>query len=252
MSAAAGVIGIVAALPGELAPLAKRLDLRRGNVPNLSHPVLTGAFAGPDGREVRLVAACTGMGADAATRAFSQVLAASQKTEGPLEAVISYGWAGALSCGVKPPEVFAVAEVIDARTGERFFTGEPAPTSGAPLRLVTLGHVARMEEKRPLAERYKAVLVDMEAATVARLARAHSIQFRCITGVSDGYTDVLPDFNPYLDAHGQLRMAAFVAGALTRPRYWPALARMGGNSRAAARELARRLPVWVGSSGLVS
>ncbi len=201
---------------------------------------------------MQLIAASAGMGAQAATRAFAHVLAASQKAGQPLDAVVSYGWAGAISCGVKPPEVYPIAEVIDARTGERFHTEEVAPPSGAPLRLVTLDHIARAEEKRPLAERYQAVLVDMEAATVARLARAHSIQFRCIKGISDGYTDLLPDFNRFLDRSGQLRMPAFVAHALLTPRYWPALARMGANSRAAAQGLAARLPEWVGSPGLVS
>ncbi len=242
MSSSSRTIGIVAALPGELAPLAKRLNLHRDG------DVLRGTFSEPDGTVVQLAAASAGMGAQAATRAFSQVLAADKQ----LDTVISYGWAGAVSCGVKPPEGYPGAEVIDARTGERFFTEEPTPPSGAPLRLVTLDHVARAAEKRPLAERYQAVLVDMEAAAVARLARAHSIQFRCIKGISDGYTDVLPDFNRFLDRNGQLRMPAFVANALLMPRYWPALARMGANSRAAAQALAARLPAWVVRSGLVS
>ena len=239
-------IGIVAALPAELAPLQKRLGLARdGNV-------LRGTVTAADETEIRLLAASAGMGAPAATRAFSQVLAASQTAGQRLDAVISYGWAGAISCGVKPPEVYPVAEVIDARTGERFFTEEAAPVNGVPLRLVTLDHVARADEKRPLAERYKAVLVDMEAATVARLARAHSIPFRCIKGISDGYTDRLPDFNRFLDRSGQLRMPAFVAHALLTPRYWPALARMGANSRAASLALAEQLPAWAAAPKLVS
>ncbi len=239
-------IGVVAALPAELAPLQKRLGLVRNG------DVLQGTFTAADGMEVRLLAASAGMGAAAATRAFSQLLAVVQASGEQLDTVVSYGWAGAISCGVKPPDVYPVAEVIDARTGERFFTEEASPSGGTPLRLVTLDHVARPNEKRPLAERYRAVLVDMEAATVARLARAHSIQFRCIKGISDGYTDQLPDFNRFLDRGGQLRMAAFIASALVAPRYWPALARMGTNSRAAALALAAQLPAWLARPELVS
>jgi adenosylhomocysteine nucleosidase len=141
-------------------------------------------------------AACEGIGAAAATRSFAALRVAA----GELDAVISYGWAGALSCGLKPPGVHVVGEVIDARTGERFATDTPhgGMQNGreAPLRLVTLDHVARKDEKRALADRYKAVMVDMEAATVGRLARAHGMKFLCLRGISDGTQQCAP-------AHGE-------------------------------------------------
>ena len=235
-------IGIVAALPGELAPLVRRykLQLHGGGV-------WSGRIDLPGGAAVEVFAAAAGMGSAAATQAFSRVLSA-----GDLRVVLSYGWAGALSCGIKPPEVYAPGEVIDARTGERFHTCGSLPNTPSGLRLVTLDHVARAEEKRPLAERYRAVLVDMEAATVARLARARGIEFGCIKGISDGYTDVLPDFNRYLDARGQLRTSRFVASALVQPRYWAPLLRLGRHSKVAAEAMAEALPRWLEGSGLVS
>ncbi len=224
-------IGLVAALPAELAPLVR--GWRQAGA------VYQGEVALADGAHAVVFASSAGMGAAAATRAFADIWAYAA---GGLDAVVTYGWAGALSCGVKPPDVFTVSEVIDSRTGERFLTA--SPQSSAPLRLVTLDHVARAEEKRALAERYQAVLVDMEAATIARLARAHSIPFYCVKAISDAYTDVLPDFNRFLDHSGQLRLASFVTHALLRPRYWGPLARLGRNSRVAARHLAAQ---WTAS-----
>lgn len=205
-------VGIVAAMPGELKPLVsgwKKLD---GNA-------WTGVVAGHE-----CVAVARGMGRDAATRACEGIFAG-----GPVDALISVGWAGALSCGVKPPDAFEVKEVLDPQTDERFLTGQEQG-----LRLVTLDHVAGVKEKRQLAEKHGAVLVDMEAATVARLAQWRGVAFFCCKGISDGSTDVLPDFSRFISAEGQLRMGAFLAHVALRPRYWQNLARMGQNSQRAA------------------
>jgi adenosylhomocysteine nucleosidase len=77
-------------------------------------------------------------------------------------------------------------------------------------------------------------MVDMEAAGVARLARMRGIRFDCIKGVSDGYGESLPDFNRFISARGQFRLARFMLFALLRPWGWPALVRMGENSSKAA------------------
>jgi adenosylhomocysteine nucleosidase len=245
-------IGIVAALPGELAPLVKGWEqLGLGNSPksrSSKSRVLKGRLALPGEASATVYATAAGMGAAAATIAFADLLAAA----GTLDAVISWGWAGAITCGVKPPEFYQLHEVIDSRTGERFATAAPADSPAlrlATLRLVTLDHVARASEKRPLAERYQAILVDMEAATVARVARAHGIPFLCIKAVSDGYTDVLPDFNRFLNPQGQLRLAVFVAYAAAHPRYWAPLVRLGANSRAAARGMAAYLTACLARDG---
>jgi adenosylhomocysteine nucleosidase len=205
-------IGIVAAMPGELKPLVsgwKKLD----------GSAWTGVVAGHE-----CVAVAGGMGRDAATRACERIFAA-----GPVDVLISVGWAGALSCGVKPPDAFEVKEVVDPQAGERFLTGQEQG-----LRLVTLDHVAGVKEKRQLAGDHRAVLVDMEAATVARLAQGRGVAFLCCKGISDGSTDVLPDFSRFIGANGQMRMPAFLAHVAVRPRYWRNLARMGSNSQKAA------------------
>lgn len=220
-------VGIVAAMPSELKPLVAGWKQRHA-----------GVWTGRVG-EIECTATAMGMGSAAATRACAAIF-----DGGAVDALISVGWAGSLSCGLKPPEPAEVSEVIDARTGERFSTGQ---TAG--FRLVTLDHVAGVEEKRRLAATYQAVMVDMEAATVARLARARQIPFLCCKGISDGPNDVLPDFARFIDAQGQMRMVAFLAHVAVRPRYWKNLGRLGKNSRQAAERLSRLLSSVLARSG---
>jgi adenosylhomocysteine nucleosidase len=81
----------------------------------------------------------------------------------------------------------------------------------------------------------------MEAAGVARLAQERGIPFYCIKGISDGYTDQLPDFNRFISSEGRFQLVRFIVFALQHPTYWPALIRMGENSKKAARAIAAYL-----------
>lgn len=223
--------GIIAAMPGELKPLVR--GWKPLPVPHGRHG--EAAWQGSiDGAEC--VAVCAGMGKDAAERAC---VIASQGA--PLTALVSIGWAGALSCGLQPGDAYAVSEVVDVATGERFATNLPLAENVTGLRLVTIDHVAHAEEKRQLAERYRAVLVDMEAATVGRLARSYGIAFCCLKAVSDGAGETLPDFSRYTNNHGHLRLPALLAHVAIRPRYWSGLARIGKNAKTGAVALAAAL-----------
>ena len=213
-------IAIIAALPGELKPLVANGTWRQS-----AQSVWTGSVNGHEA-----VAVAGGIGAPAAAHAIELAL-----NHGPVDALISYGWAGAITCAVKPPDAFAISEVVDHTTGERFAT-----RSAEGLRLITLDHVAGANEKRPLAEAHQAVLVDMEASAVARAAVRNDIPFFCFKSISDGYTDRLPDLNRFI-TNGQLRMSSFVVHAAIRPVYWPSLIRLAGNSARAAVNLARLL-----------
>jgi adenosylhomocysteine nucleosidase len=223
-------LALVAALPSELA-LLTRGWARTGNV---SH----GRIGDHD-----VLAASAGMGARAVTRACEALLAAAP-SNAPIDTLISLGYAGSLSCGLRPPDVCAIREVIDAASGERFSTDESLGQSSAgikPQRLVTVDHVADPEEKRRLAEQHQATLVDMEAAAVARFACAHNLRFLCFKAITDGPNDRLPDFNRFANAEGQLRIPSFIAWALVHPGYWGPVRRLGQNSRHAAQELSNFL-----------
>ena len=216
-------IGIIAALPGELRPLVRGWQKRGRNL-------WVGRVT-----DCEATAVAGGIGAIAAEREAEHML-----TEFDAEAIVSYGWAGALTCAVKPPTACAISEVIDVASGQPYAT-----KCARGYRLITLDRVAGPNEKRGLAEKYQSVLVDMEAAAVARVACARNVPFYCFKGIADGYNDQLPDFSRFIDESGQLRMAPLLAHAAAHPKYWSSMQRLGKNSRAAATALAGLLEEWI-------
>jgi adenosylhomocysteine nucleosidase len=222
-------IGIIAAMPGELKPLVQQWkQLRSSPGEGAWQGVIDGAAC---------IAVCAGMGREAAERACA---IAAQGA--PLSALVSVGWAGALSCGLQPGNAYVVNEVLDVATGEAFATSSAfQPENGAPLKLVTIDHVAVGPEKKKLGVGYRAVLADMEAATVARFARTHGCAFYCLKAVSDTMGEVLPDFSRYTDNRGHLHLAGLLAHVAIRPQYWSGLARMGTNGKRGAVALAEAL-----------
>jgi adenosylhomocysteine nucleosidase len=212
-------VAIIAALPGELKPLVKGWQRVATNDRGIKKWMLS--------RDADTwIAVCAGMGADAARRAC-----ANAALDGPLDMLLSVGWAGSLHSEVPPGTVQVPTIVIDAQTGEQFGLTE----GKRKWRLVTTARVADDAEKKRLAATYRgAVLVDMEAATVARLAEIHSIPLLCIKGISDAAGAILPDLNPFIDHRGQMRMARFLAYIAVRPRFWPSLLHLGKNSARAA------------------
>ena len=212
-------VAIIAAMPGELKPLVHGWPhSRRGSI----------RFWAQRTEEEEWIAACAGAGQAAATRAFAAI-----EDGGPIDLIISLGWVGALTEDVAPGAAYNAAGVIDVRTGERFRCD-----AGAGERwLATSPIVADAAEKQRLASAYKADLVDMEAAAIARLARMREIPFYCIKGVSDGIHEKLPDLNRFIRPDGQFVLTALVLFSILRPWYWPALVRMGENSRRASRHM---------------
>ncbi len=221
-------IGIIAALPGELKPLVRGWE----KIPPVRGSGTTvWRRATP---EDEVIAVCAGMGATAAKRAF-----AAAEFWGTLDLVLSVGWAGGLTDGEEISPV--ISEIIDAQTGERFLL-----TDGKRrLRLVTTALVADAKEKRRLRESYGAVMVDMEAAAIARLAQMRGIPMVCFKVVSDSVDAVMPDINPFVNERGMLRMGDFLGYVAVRPRYWGSLVEMGRRSASASRRLAQTIEAFL-------
>jgi len=212
-------VAIIAAMAGELKPFVQGwVRERRGSLELWRWKFDDGEW----------VAACGGAGVDAATRAYAEV-----ERDGPIDRVISVGWAGALSDSMIAGRDYRLSAVIDARTGERFGTGGGQDVRDGWL-LVTSPIVADESEKRRLASTYNADLVDMEAAGIARLAQMRGVPFCCVKGVSDGFAEKLPDFNRFISSTGQFQIRLFILFVLLRPWHWPGLIRMGENSKKAA------------------
>jgi adenosylhomocysteine nucleosidase len=213
---------IIAALPGELKHIV------RGWKPSSDETVKLWGH-----RDENLyIAACAGAGQQAATRAFAAI-----EKEAPIDLVFSIGWAGALTSDLPPGRAHNIAGVVDVRTGERF----RCDAGAGPLWLATVPRVADAAEKRRLAAAYSASLVDMEAAAIGRLAAMRGIPFYCIKGISDAFDAKLPDFNRFIGPEGRFHTGRFALSALFQPWYWPALIKMGENSKRASQSIAESL-----------
>ncbi len=213
-------IAILAALPREIAPLIRdwpvRIESRRDGT----------LIAECD----KAIAVCAGMG-----RERVEYAAALAERQGSLSAIFSVGYAGAVRDGILRNTIYWPETVIDAESGERH------SCDGGSGTLVTVGHVLERGEKREMAERWDADLVDMEAATVARLAQMRGVPFRTLKAVSDEVSDELPDLNSFIDARGAFRQAAFAFHLTSHPSMIPSAIRLGRNASRASQALSYAL-----------
>jgi nucleoside phosphorylase len=226
---------IATALPEELGALLRRSrDVRRGD----------GAFEGSlGGRPVRL--ACTGSGPRRAARGLDRLLAG-----GPVSLVVGAGVAGALTPQLVPGDV-VVGHWVRDQAGE-------APASdetwrARALRLgalsavaVTVGRIVTRPAERLALTRDlppdSVASVDMESAAWTRAAERRRAPCLILRAISDGASEVLPDYlSECLDAEGSLSRKRVAARALARPRSLRSLLRLRRQTRAAAEGLSRFL-----------
>lgn len=214
-------LAIIAALPREVAALVRgtRADatLLRDGVHLYRLP--------------QAIVVTAGMGSSRASRAMQAALAAA-----PIATLISAGLAGACTDALPVGTVAEAGTIIAANTGERFATAMSQPHV-----LVTTDAIASVHEKQRLAATYNAALVDMEAATVARLAMAHGLRFRAIKAVSDAPDFELAGLNRFATNRGDFRTAAFALHTALRPATWSKAAKLGRNSNLALQALHARL-----------
>ncbi len=210
------MIAVIAALPREVAGLVRgvRADagLKREGVWAYK---LRGA-----------VVVCAGMGSERATLAVRTALGL-----GEISKVMSVGLAGACDPGVAAGSVVKVGVVIDALSGERHAAENGDGT------LVTTRTIASVSEKLRLYESYGAAVVDMEAATVARLAGLRGLPFEAIKGVSDAHDFELSSLGRFASAHGHFRTRAFALHTAVRPASWRKTIQLGAGSQKALRAL---------------
>jgi adenosylhomocysteine nucleosidase len=216
-------LGIIAALPREIAPLVR-------------------GWQSPCHDRVALwvhgdcVAACAGMGADCVTRAAEAAVNAGATT------LVSVGYAGGLSGAARTASIWVPATVVDAATGERFATGIGRGT------LVSVSMVAGADSKRSLAEKFGGDVIDMEAAAVARHAERRGLRFYAVKAVSDTRDARLPDLNRFT-RNGMFLSGRFAIYTAIRPWMWPAVARLGRDSVRAVRALNAELENWIEAAG---
>ena len=212
------VPAIIAALPREVKRLVQGWD--RKELPG-GIVVYTNDLA---------VVACAGMGAARAALAVQAAMAAR-----PVTALMSVGLAGACDPALRIADVVRAGVVIDSNTGERFSNTQFKQV------VVTAPTIASVKEKQRLLNSYGASAVDMEAATIARLAEAHGLHFQAIKVISDEADFELKDLTKFATPDGQFREAAFALHAGMRPHLWGKLMQLAGNSNRALASLTSAL-----------
>ena len=215
-------LAILAALPREVTGLVGRTHPSPGLLRQGIHLYSVGSA----------VVVTAGMGASRVSLAFGAALDA-----GAIEAVVSTGLAGSCRLDLPAGLVAEAGTVVDARTGERF----QSAASGDGSVLATAAAIASVKEKARLADAYGAAMVDMEAATVARLAQAHGLAFRAVKAISDAHDFELASLSRFEGRHGQFRTAAFALHTALRPHHWRSAARLGRESNRALSALQIRL-----------
>jgi adenosylhomocysteine nucleosidase len=213
-------IGIIAAMQREVAPLVKGwkqdASLRAKKIYVWENE--------------RAVVACAGMGERRVAMAVETACARGEVTE-----LVSVGWAGAVHGGLRAGSVHRPRMVIDTKTGQRF-----ACVGGSGV-LVTTDAVADIVEKQRLHAAYNADLVDMEAATVARLAEARGLKFRAVKAVSDEFDFEMKELALFSTPDGQFREGAFGLHVALRPWLWSGVMAMAGSSKRSAEALCAAL-----------
>jgi len=207
-------VGIIAALPREVAPLVKGWKCEK--LPGNRTVYLHG----------NVVVACAGMGPSQVALAVSAARMLLPVTE-----LISVGLAGACNPALRIGDVVRPGVVIDRNTGERFLDERHNSV------LVSTSAILSIAEKERLRIAYDAAAVDMEAATVARLARAHGLKFRAIKVISDTADFDMGGLSGFATEDGQFREGAFALYAAVRPWMWGRLMGLAKNSRRAVTAL---------------
>lgn len=160
--------------------------------------------------------------------------------------LVSAGVAGALIRSLKAGSVFTPNVVVDAADGAEYRASlEAGGVVGGGI-LVSAGEIAGARAKQDLVERFHALVVDMEAASVARVAQEAGVEFRCVKAISDEADFAMPPLGKFVDAEGNFHSGRFAVWAALRPWQWGKVARLGRNTARATNALctwlARNLP----------
>ena len=209
---------VVAALPEELSPFARRLRLAAERAEGLR--VLRTRAPGPT-----LLLAVTGDGPANAARHAARLCRRYRPS-----ALVGVGVAGALTPTLAPFDLVVSAAVrngsADAPWPDEALLARATAAGAIPGTLVSSGApVVSAAGKRRLAEGAGEVAaVDMESAAWARAAAAAGIPFVVVRAIADGAAEDLPAYlADCLGSDGGIRRSAVVARALASPGSIPAL-----------------------------
>lgn len=219
-------IAIIAAMEREIAPLVggwQRATLSSGQK----------EFSCFERDEI--VTVISGIGCKNAEQAARAVVAQYRPS-----ILISVGLAGALIRSLKAGSVFTPNVVVDAADGAEYrCTADINHVSGGVL--VSAEEIAGAAAKQELVNRFHGLVVDMEAAGVARVAQEAQIGFRCVKAISDEADFMMPPMGKFVNAAGEFQSGKFALWSAVRPWQWARVAALARNSKRATRALCNRL-----------
>jgi nucleoside phosphorylase len=219
-------IAIIAAMEREIAPLVR--GWQRGT---LSSGQREFRCFERDG----VVAVISGIGCNNAELAARALVAQYRPA-----ILISVGLAGALIRSLKAGSVFTPNVVVDAADGAEYrCTADSNHVSGGVL--VSAGEIAGTQAKQELVNRFHGLVVDMEAAGVAKAAQEAQIGFRCVKAISDEADFIMPPMGKFLNAAGEFQSGKFALWAAVRPWQWLGVVALARNSKRAIQALCKRL-----------
>lgn len=227
---------ICCALKQEALPLAKVFNLK----PVHTHAHIFKGIYG--GHEFKLI--LTGPGKDNVRAAFPEIF------ELPLpDAVISYGFAGALSSSLQKGDVLIANRVMRMDDGKTHVFQIPLkndPTlfqkvpfsihAGTLLSMSNL--VSTTEEKKSLGRRFDALAVDMESGYLCDEVLKRKLIFFAMRGITDTWNENIPAVTQYWTGpNGKMLKQRMIQDIFKTPRMIPSLIRLGFTIQRASRHL---------------
>jgi adenosylhomocysteine nucleosidase len=172
-------VGLLAPMRQELAPLVRRLSLRRAE----THTAL---YVGMAGR-VEIVAALTGIGTQAAAAAAERLLGATK-----LDHVMVVGIAGGVDADQPIGTLIAPEVVVDGTTGHEY---RPVQLGALPPRgrLVTWDRLVTGLDEAAELKQSGVVGLDMETAAIAAVCERRGCPWSVFRAISDRVTDGTTD-----------------------------------------------------------
>ena len=112
---------------------------------------------------------------------------------GQVQAIFSVGYAGALKPALKIADLIEPEKIICAADDTEIIN-----SSGSGI-LVSAGAVAGSDAKKMMTRKFEADAVDMEAYSVADVARIYGVPFRAVKVISDEFDFPMPPMGRFID-----------------------------------------------------
>ena len=219
-------VAIIAAMERELAPLVRQWKRSTLSSGDRELPLFE-----TDG----VIAVIGGVGCKNAEAAARAVLREKRPA-----LFVSAGLAGALIRSLKVGSLFMPGVVVDANDGAEYrCIADGDHVSGGVL--VSSAEIAGAEAKQRLVSRFHGLVVDMEAAGVAKVAQQENVAFRCVKAISDEADFAMPPMSQFINAAGEFQNGKFAMWAAVRPWQWLTIAALARNSKRATSALCQRL-----------